>query len=82
MHWFCRHCTSTQITWQQTWYFSLFLRAMDNISFLLFQRSTFSFRKSKSICLGKFLVHPMQVTRSTYSGIVFQTMHVSKISQT
>ena len=37
------------------------------------------FEVKKSICYGKFLVHPIEVTRSTYCGIVFQTMYASKI---
>ena len=37
------------------------------------------FIRKKSICQGIFLVHPIQVTRSTYCGIVFQTMYTSKI---
>ena len=37
------------------------------------------FKKSKSICEGKCLVHPIQVTGCTYCRIVFQTMYISKI---
>ena len=35
----------------------------------------FHVRKNKSICQGKFLIHLIEVARSIYSGIVFQTMH-------
>ena len=54
MHWFCRHGTSTQITWQQTWYFSLFLRAMDNISFLYFKEVPSFLEKAKAFVKENF----------------------------
>ena len=38
-----------------------------------------TFIRKKSICQGIFLVPPIQVTRSVYCGIVFQTMYTSKI---
>ena len=37
------------------------------------------FRKKQKRLLGKFLAYPIQVTGSTYEGIVFQTMYSSKI---
>ena len=36
-------------------------------------------KKNKSTCSGKCLVHPIQVTGSTYCGIVFLTMYISKL---
>ena len=35
--------------------------------------------EKKNICQGKFLVHPIQVTGSTYCGNAFQTTYTSKI---
>ena len=55
------------------------LIAMDYFFFFMFQIITFNLEKNKSICKGKFLIHPIQVTGSTYCGIVFQTMYTSKI---
>ena len=49
------------------------------ISFFIFERSTFKLGKSKYICYVKCLVHPIQVTGSTYCRIVFETMYISKI---
>ena len=49
------------------------------IFFYLFQRSTFNLEKNKSICWRTFFVQPIQVTWSTYCGIVFQAMYTSKI---
>ena len=43
----------------------------------IFQRSAFKLEKNKSVCQEKFLVHPVQVTESTYYGIAFQTIHTS-----
>ena len=48
---------------------------MDYFFFFMFQIITFNLEKNKSICKGKFLIHPIQVTGSTYCGIVFQTMY-------
>ena len=37
-------------------------------------------KKTKAFVKEKFLIHPTQVTGSTFCGIVIQTMHISKIS--
>ena len=45
----------------------------------VFQRSNFNQKNTKTFVKEKILVHPIQLTRSTYCGIIFQTMYVSKI---
>ena len=66
-------------TWQQASYFNVDFDVNGLLLlFFIFQKSTFNLEKKKSICLRKFLVHPKQVTGSSYCGIVFQTMYFSK----
>ena len=46
--------------------------------FLIFQRSTFNLEKKH--LLRKVSFHLVKVAGSTYHGIIFQTMDISKIS--
>ena len=48
---------------------------MDYYFFFYISEKCLQVRKNKSICQGKFLIQFIQVARSIYSGVVFQTMH-------
>ena len=45
--------------------------------FFIFQGSTCNLEEKKQKhALRKFFVHPIQLTRFTYSGIIFRTMYI------
>ena len=86
MHWSCRRRISTQNTWQWTRSFNVEFDS-NGLVFLLFtfQRSIFNSKKKynnkkiKAFFRVKLLIHLMQVTGSTYCGIVFQTMYTLEV---
>ena len=55
------------------------LVAMDNYLFFHFLEKHLQFRKTQNHLLKNFLVHPTQVTGSTYYRIVYQIMYISNI---
>ena len=80
MYWFYRRRTSTQILvyiFQHTiWYkriiFSFFKKIQTT-------KVPSILKINKSICHGKVWGSPIQINRSSYSRIVFQTMYILKI---